>query len=750
MSKNINNEIPNSIKSYKIEKEAFKFSNMVLYSATNTDINEKVLIHVFPKEQIKSNANEVTFMNNHVYLMKLLNHKNILKLYEIIETKKFAFLVYEYFEGVKLSDFISKKKKLTEDESIEILKELLSALTYLHDMYVFNLNINSNNIIIDTKKNIKLCDFKYGHFYSNKEKSRSTLIGEHFSACPELHSKKPYSPELADMWSTGILLFEMVTGQLPFKSQKDLDLIRLIIKGNYTIPNGVSNNMKTVIKGLLEVKEDKRFKINDLLNQQLLKDKKITKASLTQGLNVLITKYPVDGNVLNICKNSFGLDVAKLIKSLENNCFNPYTSLFKQIVTKLISKGIQTINDLCSDKFVAYLNDTKNFLKEEEQINNIHNYLIKEDEIKKNSQDVAAILLNNQNEISKGLEDLKHQYEQVKKGIKPIKRNRSFGNAKNKRRRTFQLDNNKDIMRTIKKLNNMANNVNGNNNTSFNKKKNNLNLKPVKRNTICVPEMNNFGLEQKLNKKNKNNKKNGPLPNKPGGRFDNVNRNENKNDKKTIEEIKEENEKEKEDSKSKKSLSNSNSEKSVSSKSSSNSEKSEEKSEEKKEEKKESEPKKVESKPEEKKANNAPVKTVKPENKQPINPINAVKITKVPPTTKPVEQKPKKILMNNIQQNELKPIMKRSENNDKKVKIFVKKEEIDKEQNILKIKSELKKGVLAKSTADMGKSVNTKKEEPKVSGFKSIKEMIENNIKKQRVMSSGFIKGDKKKNPPKK
>ena len=502
MSKKINNEIPNSIKSYKIEKEAFKLSNMVLYTATNTDINEKVLIHIFPKEQIKSKANEVTFMNNHVYLMKLLNHKNILKLYEIIETKKFAFLVYEYFEGVKLSDFISKKKKLTEDESMEIFKELLSALTYLHDMYVCNLNINSNNIIIDTKKNIKLCDFKYGHFYSNKEKSRSTLIGEHFSACPELHSKKPYNPELADLWSTGVLLFEMVTGQLPFKSQKDLDLIRLIIKGNYTIPNSVSNNMKTLIKGLLEVKEDKRLKINDLLNQQLLKDKKITKASLTQGLNVLITKYPIDGTVLNICKNSFGLDVANLIKNLENNCFTPHTSLFKQIVTKLISKGIQTINDLCSNKFVAYLNDTKNNLKEEEQINNIHNYLKKEDEIKKNSQDVAAILLNNQNEISKGLEDLKHQYELAKKGIKPIKRNRSFGNAKNKRRRTFQLDNNKDIMNTIKKLNNMANNVNGNNNNSPNKKKN-VNLLPVKRNTVCVPEINNFGLEQKLNKKKK-------------------------------------------------------------------------------------------------------------------------------------------------------------------------------------------------------------------------------------------------------
>ena len=153
----------------------------------NTDINEKVLIHVFPKETIKSHANEVTFMNNHVYLMKLLNHINILKLYEIIETKTHAFLIYEYFEGEKLSDYISKKKKLTDDETITIFKELLTALVYLHDMYVCNLNLNSNNILIDSKHNIKICDFKFGHFYSPKEKSRATLIGDHSVTCQKSH-----------------------------------------------------------------------------------------------------------------------------------------------------------------------------------------------------------------------------------------------------------------------------------------------------------------------------------------------------------------------------------------------------------------------------------------------------------------------------------------------------------------------------------------------------------------------------------
>ena len=751
MSKNII-KIPESIKSYKIEKEAFKLSNATLYIGTNKDINEKVLIHIFPKEEIKEKANEVTFMNNHVYLLKLVNHKNILKLYEIIETKTHAFLIFEYFEGIKLSDYISKKKKLNEDESILIFKELLSILVYLHDMYLCNLNINSNNIIIDKNNNIKLFDFKYGHFYSNKEKSKASLIGEHFATCPELLSKKQYNPELADIWSSGVLLFQMVTGELPFKSQKDLDLIRLIIKGDFSIPNNISQNMKTLIKGLLEVKDDKRFKINDIFNSQIIKDKKIEKASLTQGLNVLITKYPIDGTVLNICKNNFGIDVATIIKNLENNKFNPITSLFKQIVSKLNNKGIQTINDLCSSKFIAYLNDNKNYLKEEEQINNIQIYLKKEEEIKKNSQDVAAILLNNQNEISKGLEDLKHQFEEAKKGIKPVKRNRSFGNEKKKRRGTFQLDSNKDIMKNINRLNNVANNINNNNaNNNVN------NIMPVKRNTVCFPDLNSFGLNKKGNKKNNINKnKNIGKGNK---KFGNFNKNDNKYKKgtttKVIEEIKEEDEKEKEDHKEieknkekKNELNKSNSEKSVDSKNSSNSEK-EEKKEEKKEVKKEEtkiekkEEKKEVKKIENKKMVNNTNKMIKPDIKA-NNLLNTVKLNKIPNNNN-VEQKPKKILANS-QANDMNVINKKLETNDKKVKLNLKKEEIERERNIMKIKNELKKGGNNKSSFEIGKNAK-KSEAPKapVAGFKNIKEMIEQNIKKQRVMSTGVLRPDKKK-----
>ena len=718
MSKNTDNDIPSSIKSYKIEKETYTLSNINLYTATNTDINEKVLIHVFPKEQLKSQANEVSFMNNHVYLLKLLNHKNILRLFEMIETKKFAFLVFEYFEGEKLSDFIAKKKTLTEDESLAIFKELLSVISYLNEMNICNLNINSNNIIIDKNNNIKVCNFKFGHFYSNKGKSRTDLTGDYYSTCPELVSKKPYRPELADMWSAGVLLFQLVTGQQPFKAQKDLDLIRLIIKGNYKIPNTVSANMQTILKGLMEVNEEKRFKLSDLLNQQLLKDKKITKESFTPGLNILTTKYPIDATVLNICKNSLGLDVNNLIKSLENNRFTPVTSLFKQIVTKLISKGIQTINDLYSAKFLNYVNDTKYNLKSEHQIKNIQYYLLKEDEVKKNSQDVAAILLNNQNEISKGLEDLKRQYELITRGIEPLERDLSFG--KKRRRRTFQLDRNEEI---IQKLNNDANGG-----------EDKLNVSKAKRNTVLLPEYGNFGEERKSKKKKKE-----ELPNKPGGRFEGQ---------KAIKE-----EKEKEDK----------SDNSVSSKSSHSSNSQEKEKKEKKEKKEEKKPtefkkpelKKVEVKKEEKKQEFKMPQLKKVELKKPEVKKEEKKVEEKKPNLimnknpqVPEQKVVKKILVNN-QQSDIKFVKKTD--NEKKVKINVKAEDNTRD-DILKIRSQLKKGSGNKSTTDIGKKATTNKNEPQKAsvfpghfgggGIKNLKEMFEANIKKQKSM--GNIKGDPK------
>ena len=742
MAYNSINQLPEFIKNYKIEKETYNLSKDILYTAINIDINEKVLIHIFPKEKIKTTVNEVTFMNNHVFLMKLLNHKNILKLYEIIETKTHAFLIYEYFNGVKLSDYIMKKKKLNEEETMIIFKQILSTLIYIHGMYLCNLNLSSNNIIIDLNNNIKICDFKYGHFYTTKEKTKPELIGDHPFLCPELHSKKQYNPELADMWSCGVILYQMITGNLPFKSKKDLDLIRSIIVGNYSIPNNINSNIKNLIKGLLEKNEEKRFKINDLFNQQYFKDKKIKKDSLGQGLNILSIKYPIDESILNICKNNFGIDASAIIKNLENNKFTPLTSLFKQIVDKFTSKGIKTQNDLISDRFLSYVNDHNNYLEEEEQINNIQNFLKKEEDIRKNAKDVAAILLNNQNEISKGLEDLKKQFENAKKGVKTSKRQKSVDYEKQKRR-TFQFDNDKEIL--MKKMN-KNNGINSSINNSSMKKKN-INIKPVKRNTLFVSDIRGFKFSQK--KKNSLKKEGFPKFNKSGNKFSSPNKdNKNKKEiKKVIEEIKEEDEKEKEEKNKEKDINESKSENSIENEYQNLNNKEEKKDENETPQKESVEKAVIQKEDQLKKAkdNSTVKKSNKFENKT-INPMLGVKLNKIIVNQCVTEKKPKQQILHN-QHNDMNIINKKLENNDKKIKLNLKKEEIEREKNIMKIKNELKKGSNNKSSIEIGKNsiLNKKGNEPKVQGFKNIKEMIESNLKKQRVMSGENIRADKNK-----
>jgi len=365
--------------------------------------------------------------------------------------------------------------------------------------------------------------------------------------------------------------------------------------------------------------------------------------------------------------------------------FVTITSLFKQIISKLTTKGIQNINDLSSNKFIAYIKDNKNLLKEEEQINNIQNYLKKEEEVKKQSEDIAAILLNNENEILKGLQDLKRQYDRAKKGIRPLKRNRSFGHTKNKKKKLFEFEEDK------------KNNDKNDNNIEKPK------IKAVKRNTAIYQDVGQFY----LNKENKEEKKNENISEKPEVKVEEGKEN---NDIKTQETKNEDNKITKE---------------------------------EKKEEQKpiEQNTKKVEKKLPEKEVT-MPKKVV-PEKKMNFkDQLNAVKLSKIPMKNQ-IEQKAQKMMMNKAQNAPNLNNKKSAEiNNNKKGMVNFKKEDLEKEMNMLKAKKDLK-STSAKLNNDNKKETKPqpqKKNEPKVGGMKNIKEMIEQNLKRQRIMSSDNTK----------
>jgi len=121
----------------------------------------------------------------------------------------------EYANGGELFDYISLKKKLTEQEACKFLHHLISGIEYLHTLKIVHRDLKPENLLLDSKKDIKIVDFGLSNIYS-KGQLLNTQCGSPCYAAPEVIEGKSYSGMMVDMWSTGIILFAMLCGYLPF------------------------------------------------------------------------------------------------------------------------------------------------------------------------------------------------------------------------------------------------------------------------------------------------------------------------------------------------------------------------------------------------------------------------------------------------------------------------------------------------------------------------------------------------------
>ena len=446
-------KMPSKIKSYKIEKELYKIANGHICLGTNTNINEKVLIKIYDKEIIHYQSKELTLINNEILMMKLINHRNALKLYEIIESPSYIFLVMEYFNGVRLVDHIKRKTKLSEDEALNVYKQIISLLLYLHDMNMGHLDLNYNNILIDNSNNIRVCEFKYCLFYSSNQRAKINTTGDKYFLAPELYSKKSCHPELSDIWSSGVLLYYMTVGELPFYHQNELDLQKLIMKAEFKLPSNMNKNMQDFFKNVFE-EEDSRYKFNDMLNSELFKQSKINRNNLQNGINILLVKYPIDERAMNICETQFNLSPEDIKQKLNNNIFDPYTSLYKQIIAKFNNKKIAHNGDLSSKKFNDYINNESNYIDEKTQKKNIQKNINNEIEYKNKSNAKENDINKNLQKNVLALDDLLKKYKDYIDPEKRKQRERESKSVEISKKRTQKREERKEpekVNKDIKK-----------------------------------------------------------------------------------------------------------------------------------------------------------------------------------------------------------------------------------------------------------------------------------------------------------
>lgn len=209
-------------------------------------------------------AKELESLKQEVQILMNLNHPNIVKLYEVFDTSKRMYMVMDLLIGGELFDRIVKKGSFSEAEAASLIKQVTSALIYMHKNGVVHRDLKPENLLFETKSDystIKIID--YGLAKVNDDAMR-TPCGTPGYVAPEILSDKEYGKEV-DMWSLGVILYILLCGFPPFydNSGNLRNLYSQIKKGRFSFPSpywdNISDGAKDLIKRLLTVNPKRRY-----------------------------------------------------------------------------------------------------------------------------------------------------------------------------------------------------------------------------------------------------------------------------------------------------------------------------------------------------------------------------------------------------------------------------------------------------------------------------------------------------------
>ncbi len=228
----------------------------------NNRTKKKVAIKILESRKIAM-MSDSSRVAREIKILKEVKHKNIIELYEIIETSYAIYMIMEYAEGGELFDYIVSKGRLSEKEAAYYYYQLIEGIEFLHSLKIAHRDLKPENLLLDKdRKTIKIVDFGLSNIYKNdegKEFLLHTACGSPCYAAPEMVEGSKYVGYTVDVWSSGITLYAMICGYLPFEEQETALLYQKILKGYYEIPSFLSIDAVRIIKGLLTVNPKERL-----------------------------------------------------------------------------------------------------------------------------------------------------------------------------------------------------------------------------------------------------------------------------------------------------------------------------------------------------------------------------------------------------------------------------------------------------------------------------------------------------------
>ena len=391
------------------------------------------------KELSKKQIVDIDKFNLEISIMSKCDHPSIIKLYEIYEDKRHIYLIMEECLGGELFERILNKidsgKMYSEKEAAIIFKQFMSAISYCHTQGISHRDLKPENILFlskDENSPIKVIDFGLSkifgeiapvqHNKKQKKKAMETRVGTAYYVSPEVLNGK--YDEKCDIWSAGVILYIMLSGDPPFNGENDNEIYRNIVKKKFDFPDNewknISNDAKDLISHML-CDPDKRYTAQEVLQHNwVVKEAPNSKGNISD-LNINTLKKYTEENklkkaVLTYIASRLNDNEVKILKEIfENLDINKDGTLtldeMKKGLEKLkdknvdidvksIFKGIDTDSSGRIDytEFLASSINQKEFLRQE-RLNEAFKMLDKKGTGKISKEEIKkALKLDNVNE----------------------------------------------------------------------------------------------------------------------------------------------------------------------------------------------------------------------------------------------------------------------------------------------------------------------------------------------------------------
>ena len=214
------------ITDFTISKELGSGSFGRVYLVTHKKTKVQYAIKAIDKRD-KTNIEEKPYFRREVEVMYKIHHPNVVKLFGHFEDNHYCYFIMEYISKGNVYNLITldKKKQLATKVVASIIKDVISATYFLHNMNppIIHRDIKPENVLLNDGIVAKLTDFGWSN-YIEEEKERKTVCGTPICLAPEIIKEKGHD-EKVDIWCIGVLLFELMTGSVPFQG-KDIESLK--------------------------------------------------------------------------------------------------------------------------------------------------------------------------------------------------------------------------------------------------------------------------------------------------------------------------------------------------------------------------------------------------------------------------------------------------------------------------------------------------------------------------------------------